>query len=72
MLHAACIHAGAEDGDGRVVRGAEGFEAFVALLAVVEAWGHAVDAEVGRGDELGGGPLACLFRVGGFDVAVDW
>ena len=71
VLHAACIHARTEDGDGRVVGGTEGFETLVALLAVVETGGHAVDAQVGRGDEFGGGPLACLFRVGGFDVAVD-
>lgn len=71
MLHATCIHARAENGDGGVVWGAEGFEAFVTLLAVVEAWSHAVDAQVRRGDEFGGGPLACFFGVGGFDVAVD-
>lgn len=71
MLHAFGIHVWTEDGDGRVVGGAEGLETFVALLAVVETRSHAVDAEVGRGDELGGGPFACLLGVGGFDVAVD-
>jgi hypothetical protein len=30
------------------------------LLAVVEAGGHAVDAEEGVGDELRGGPLSGL------------
>lgn len=72
MLHTTGVHVRAEDGNGGVVGGAEGFEALVALLAVVEAWGHAVDAEVRGGDEGGGGPFAGLFGVGGFDVAVDW
>jgi hypothetical protein len=72
VLHTASIHIRTENGDGRVVGSAEGFETFVALLAVVEAWGHAVDAEVWGGDEGGGGPFSGLFGVGGFDVAVDW
>ena len=45
----------AEDGDGAVVL-AEGFHALVALHAVVEAGGHAVDGEVGGGDEAGWRP----------------
>jgi hypothetical protein len=72
VLHTTGVHVRTEDRNGRVVGSAEGFEAFVALLAVVEAWGHAVDAEVWGGDEGGGGPFAGLFGVGGLDVAVDW
>jgi len=41
------------------------------LLAVIEAGGHAVDGEVGGGDEGGAGPLVGLDGVVGFDVAVD-
>lgn len=44
----------AEYGDLVVAREAEGFEAFVGLLAVVEGRGHAVEADVGVGDELEG------------------
>lgn len=49
------VAVGAEDGDlARWV--AEGFEAFVGLLAVVEAGGHAVEGEEGGGDKFGGRP----------------
>lgn len=72
MLHAFGIHVWTEDGDGGVVGSTEGLETFIALLAVVETGSHAVDAEVGRGDELGSGPFASLLGVGGFDVAVYW
>ena len=44
MLHTLGILLRAEDVDGLVVRGAVGFEALVALLAVVETGCHAVDA----------------------------
>jgi len=71
VLHAFCVLVGAEDGDC-VVGGSEGFQAFVALLAVVEAWGHAVDAEEGVGDEGGGCPFSGLDAVVGFDMAGDW
>ena len=54
-LHAKGVLVGPEDSDGAVVL-AEGFHALVALHAVVEAGGHAVDREVGRGDEAGWGP----------------
>ena len=69
VLHAEGVFGGAEDLDC-VVWGAEGFEAFIGLLAVVKAGGHAVDAEEGVGDELGGGPLSGLLGVVAFDVAV--
>ena len=49
-LHAESVLVGAEDGDGTVWL-AEGFHAFVALDSVVEAGGHAVDGEMGGGDE---------------------
>jgi hypothetical protein len=69
VLHAEGVFGGAEDLDG-VVWGAEGLEALIGLLAVVEAGGHAVDAEEGVGDEFGGGPLSGLLGVVAFDVAV--
>ena len=53
-----------------VVGGAESFEALIGLLAVVEAGGHAMDAEEGVGDEFWGGPLSGLLGVVAFDVAV--
>ena len=43
VLHTLGILLRAEDVDGLVVRGAVGFEALVALLAVVETGCHAVD-----------------------------
>lgn len=55
-----------------VVGGAEGFEALIGLLAVVEAWCHAVDAEEGVGDEGRGGPFSGCLGVVAFDVAVDF
>lgn len=69
VLHAEGVFGGAEDLDG-VVWGAEGLEALICLLAVVEAGGHAVDAEEGVGDEFGGGPLSGLLGVVAFDMAV--
>ena len=72
MLHALRVLLGPEDVDGLVVRGAEGFEAFVALLAVVQTGRHAVQAEEGVLDEFGRGPLPGRFAVVGFDVAVDF
>jgi hypothetical protein len=41
------------------------------LLAVVEGGCHAVQAEVGVGDEGGRSPLASFDGVVGFDMAVD-
>ena len=55
MREACCVLLGTEDLDAPG-GGAEGFLAFVALLAVVEAGGHAVNGEVGRGDEAGWRP----------------
>ena len=55
MRHALGVEGGAEDGDF-VRGGADGFEAFVGLHAVVEGGGEAVEAEVGVGDERRGGP----------------
>lgn len=72
MLHALSVLLRTEDSYSFVIGGAEGFEAFVALLAVVEAGGHAVDAEEGGGDEFGRGPLAGFLGVVGFDMAVDF
>ena len=72
VLHALGVHGGAEDGDALVVRGPERFQAFVALLAVVEARGHAMDPQVGILDETGRGPFAGLVGEGRGDVAVDF
>jgi hypothetical protein len=47
VLHALGVLLGTEDVDGLVVGGAVGFQALVALLAVVEAGGHAVDSHEG-------------------------
>jgi hypothetical protein len=72
MLHALCVLLGSEDVDRLVVGAAESFETFIALLAVVKAGSHTMEAEEGRCDELGGGPFARLLRVVAFDVAVDF
>lgn len=72
MDHAGCILGGAENGNAGVGGEAKGFDAFEGLLAVVEDGSHAVDPEVGVGDELGRGPLAGGDAVVGFDVAVDY
>lgn len=71
MLETEGILLGTEDGYF-VIWCAEGFEAFVGLLTVVETWGHAVDFEEGVGDEFWGGPYSCFDAVMGFDVAVYW
>jgi hypothetical protein len=56
-----------------LVRGiAESLQSFVALLAVVQTGCHAVEAQEGVFHELWGGPLARVFAVAGFDVAVDF
>lgn len=72
VLHTLRILLRPENVDRLVVGRAEGFEAFVALLAVVEAGRHAVQAQEGVLDEFGGRPLAAGFGVAGFDVAVDF
>lgn len=72
VLEAQGVLVRAEDVDCGVTGRAEGLEALVGLLAVVEGRGHAVDAHEGVRDELEGGPLAGRDGVGGLDVAVDW
>jgi hypothetical protein len=69
VLHAAGILGRAKDLDC-VAWGAEGLEALVGLLAVVEGGSHAVDAQEGVGDEGWGAPLTGFLGVVGFDVAV--
>lgn len=71
VLHALRVLPRPEDVDGAVVGGAEGLEALVALLAVVQAGRHAVQAQEGVLDELGRGPLSGGLGVVAFDVAVD-
>jgi len=70
-LHALCVLDGSEDVDV-VAWGAKCFHAFVALLAVVKPWRHAVDAEEWILDELGLRPFARLDAVAGFNMAIDW
>ena len=70
MGHAHGVRAGPEDGDA-VVGCAEGFDAFVRLLPVVEAGRHAVNGEVGGGDEFWGRPFAGGFGVVGLNVPLD-
>ena len=48
--HALGVLAGPKDGEA-VFGGAEGFDAFVRLLAIVQARGHAVNGEVWGADE---------------------
>lgn len=69
MSHATSVSAGSEDCK-TVVRCAEGFDALVGLLTVVEAGSHTVDGQVGGADEGRGGPLGGLDAVVGFDVTV--
>lgn len=71
VLHAGGIAVGAENLDGRVAGCAEGLEALVDLLAVVEGGCHAVDTDEGVGDELQGRPFPGLVGVAGLDVAID-
>ena len=72
VLETGGIAVRSEDGDAGIVGSAEGLESLVGLLAVVESWGHAVDAHEGVGDEAEGRPLSGCFGVCSFDVAVDW
>jgi hypothetical protein len=72
VLHALGVGLRTEDIDHLVVGRTVGFEAFVALLAVVESGCHSMDAHEWRLDELGGGPFAGLDGVGGLDVAVHF
>lgn len=72
VLHALGVQGRAKHVDGAVIGGAEGLEALVALLAIVEARGEAVDREEGGDDELGGAPDAGVDAVVGLDVAVDF
>ncbi|RBQ66890.1 hypothetical protein VDGD_21652 [Verticillium dahliae] len=72
VLEAQGVAVGPEEGDRVVAGAAEGLEALVRLLAVVEGRRHAVDAHKGRRHELERRPLAGRLAVGGLDVAVDW
>lgn len=71
MCHAFGILAGPKDGEA-VFGGAEGFDSFVCLLAIVQAGGHPVDGEVWGADEGWGAPLGRFDAVVGFDVAIDF
>lgn len=70
MLHALCVLLRTED-INHLVRGiTECFQAFVALLAVVQTGCHAVQAQKGVFYELGRCPFSRFLRVRRFDVAV--
>lgn len=71
VLEARGVSVRAEDGDGLVAGRAEGLEALIGLLAVVEGRRHAVDAHEGVGHEAERRPFARRFGVRGFDVAID-
>lgn len=71
VLHAGGVAVGAEDLDGGVAGCAEGLEALVDLLTIVEGGRHAVEADEGVGDKLQGRPFAGLLGVVGLDVAID-
>lgn len=70
VLHAGSIAVGAEDLDF-VGRRAEGLEALIGLLAVVQGRRHAVDPEERIGHELWRGPFSRLVGEVRLDVAVD-
>ena len=72
MLHALSVLLGSEDVDGLVIGTSEGFQSFVALLAIVEAGCHAMNAQERVFDESGRSPLAGLDGIVGLDVAVDY
>lgn len=70
VAHARRVAVGAEQRDGAAGR-AERLEALVGLLAVVERWGHAVDADVWVCHEDWVGPFAGLLGEVRLDVAID-
>ena len=71
MHHAFRILTGSENGDA-VLGGAEGLNAFVCLLAVVQAGGHAMDGKIRGADEGWGAPFGRLDAVMGFDMPIDF
>ena len=71
MLHTFGVVARAEDGDLVIVGSAKGFEAFVALLAVVKSGRHAMQAEKGVFDKGRCGPLAGAFAIVRFDMTIN-
>ena len=70
VREAGGVHGGPEDVD-LFVWSAKSFQAFVGLLAVVQGWGEAVDAQIWICDEGRLAPLSGLDMIVGFDVAVD-
>lgn len=72
VLHAHGVLVRAEQRNLLVARQAEGLEALVGLLPVVEGRRHAVDADEGVRHILERRPLAGVHRVRRFDVAVDF
>lgn len=72
MLHSLGILLRAEDSNGVVVGSSAGFQAFVALHAIVETRGHAVQAEERVCNKGRWSPLSSFGGVGGLDMAVDF
>lgn len=70
-LHAHRVPVGAEHRN-LVIGRAEGLQALVGLLAVIQSGRHAVEPDVRVGDELEGRPFARLDRVVRFDVAIHF
>ncbi len=70
MRQACGIAVRSEDGD-LVVRGPERFHALIRLLAIVESWGHAMEAQERVCDVFRLRPDAGLDAVVGFDMPID-
>jgi hypothetical protein len=70
MLHPLGVLGGTKHIDV-TIRGTESLHTLVALLAVVEAWSHAMNAEVWVFYENGRGPFASLDGIVRFYMASD-
>lgn len=71
MRHPGGIQGRAEDVD-LILRGAECFDAFICLLAIIESWGKAMNAKERILDELRFAPLAGLDAVVGLNMSIDF
>lgn len=70
VCHSGSISLGPEDLD-LVVRRAEGFQSLISLLAIVESWSHAVNAEERVDDKTWCTPFSSLNGVVRLDMAID-
>lgn len=71
MRHAPGVLTGAKDGKA-IFGGAESFDSFVRLLAIVQAGRHSVDREIRGADESWSCPFRGLNAVMGLDMAVHF